>query len=100
MQVIAGEKVRVGRNDDEYPGRWCRASNGREGWIPVELPSEEGREATVLDEYSAQELAADEGEDVEIEDERHALCCAASICNPETAIPVNLLVVLLERGAL
>ena len=72
IQVIAGEKVRVGRHDDEYPGwRWCRASNGREGWIPVELLSEEENEATVLYEYSAQELAVDEGEEVEIEDERH-----------------------------
>jgi uncharacterized protein YgiM (DUF1202 family) len=72
VQVAAGEKVSVGRDDDEYPGwKWCKASNGREGWIPAELLSQEGGEAIVLQEYSAQELAVERGEEVEVEDERH-----------------------------
>jgi uncharacterized protein YgiM (DUF1202 family) len=71
VQVAAGEKVSVGRADDEYPGwKWCKASNGREGWIPAELLSQEGGEAIVLQEYSSQELAVEPGEEVEVEDER------------------------------
>ncbi len=37
----------------------------------MEPLSGEEREATVLCEYSAQELAGNEGEEVEVEDERH-----------------------------
>src|SRR5438552_15956990 len=33
----------------EFPGwKWCKASDGREGWVPVELLSNEGADATVL----------------------------------------------------
>lgn len=72
IQVTAGEKVTVGREDDEYPGwKWCQAPNGREGWIPVELLAQEGAEATVLHDYSARELAVQPGEEVEVEDARH-----------------------------
>jgi uncharacterized protein YgiM (DUF1202 family) len=72
VQVAAGEKVSVGHGDDEYPGwKWCKASNGHGGWIPAELLSQEGDEAIVLQEYSAQELAVERGEEVEVEDERH-----------------------------
>jgi hypothetical protein len=36
IQVAAGDKVSVGREDDEYPGwRWCQAADRRAGWIPA-----------------------------------------------------------------
>jgi uncharacterized protein YgiM (DUF1202 family) len=72
LAVAAGEKVIVGREDNEFPGwKWCKASNGREGWIPIELLSDEGAEAIVLSDYSARELAVQAGEEVTIEDMRH-----------------------------
>ena len=71
ISVTAGEAVLVGSEDGEFPGwRWCKASNGREGWIPVELLSNKGAEATVLENYSARELAVESGEQVTIEDMR------------------------------
>jgi len=71
VQVVAGDKVSVGRDDVEYPGwKWCTASNGCEGWIPAELLAQEGGEAIVLQEYSSQELAVEPGDEVEVEDER------------------------------
>ena len=70
--VSAGETVSVGRADNEFPGwKWCRASDGREGWVPVELLSKEGGEATVLQDYSARELAVRPGEEVIVEETRH-----------------------------
>src|SRR5205807_7642601 len=43
LRVAAGERVNVGREDAEFPGRkWCKASDGREGWVPAELLSNEG----------------------------------------------------------
>ena len=70
--VAAGERVNVGREDAEFPGwKWCKASDGREGWVPVELLSNEGAEATVLQNYSAHELAVQPGEEVIVEESRH-----------------------------
>ncbi len=54
LRVAAGERVNVGHEDAEFPGwKWCKASDGREGWVPVELLSNEGAETTVLQDYSA-----------------------------------------------
>ena len=70
--VAAGERVNVGHEDAEFPGwKWCKASDGREGWVPVELLSNEGAEATVLQNYSAHELAVQPGEEVIVEESRH-----------------------------
>ena len=72
LQVHAGEKVSVGREDKEFPHwRWCKARDGREGWVPSELLGNEGPEAVVLQDYSARELAVHIGEDVLVEDARH-----------------------------
>jgi SH3-like domain-containing protein len=72
IQISRGERVTVGRADDEFPGwKWCKAADGREGWVPVELLSNEGTEAIVLQEYSARELAAQPGEEVIVEEDRH-----------------------------
>jgi uncharacterized protein YgiM (DUF1202 family) len=71
--VAAGDSVSIGREDDEFPGwKWCRASNGRQGWIPVELLSDaSATETAVLCDYSSRELAAQPGEEVTVEDSRH-----------------------------
>lgn len=72
IQVGRGETVTVGREDEEFPGwKWCKAADGREGWVPVELLSNEGTEAIVMTEYSARELAVQPGEKVIVEEERH-----------------------------
>jgi uncharacterized protein YgiM (DUF1202 family) len=72
IRVAAGEQVNVGREDAEFPGwRWCKALDGREGWVPAELLSNEGAEATVLQDYSARELTVETGEEVVVEESRH-----------------------------
>jgi uncharacterized protein YgiM (DUF1202 family) len=72
LEVACGEKVCVGREDNEFPGwRWCRAEDGREGWVPIELLSNEAAEAIVLHDYSARELAVRPGEEVVVEEARH-----------------------------
>jgi hypothetical protein len=49
LSVFAGESVSVGREDDEFPGwKWCRAANGSEGWIPVELLSDASATETAV----------------------------------------------------
>jgi SH3-like domain-containing protein len=48
-----------------------KARDGCEGWVPIELLSNEGTEAIVLHDYSARELAVQPGEEVVVEDARH-----------------------------
>jgi len=72
ITVEAGENLRVGRADDDFPGwHWCRAADGRQGWVPVELLSSEEPQATTLKDYSARELQVIPGEEVTVEDARH-----------------------------
>ena len=72
IEVKAGEGVEVGRADDDDPGwLWCRATDGREGWMPVELLSRQESLALVMRDYSAKELGVQAGEEVEIEEVRH-----------------------------
>ena len=68
ITVTAGERLQVGVEDREFPGwKWCKAADGREGWVPSELLSGEGREAKILEDYSARELAVSAGEEVLVE---------------------------------
>jgi uncharacterized protein YgiM (DUF1202 family) len=61
-----------GREDDEFPGwMWCTASDGRQGWIPVELLLRDAAQTIVKQDYSARELPVQPGEEVVIEDSRH-----------------------------
>src|SRR5437762_1316843 len=72
IRMAAGTRVRVGREDAEFTGwKWCEASDGRAGWVPMELLSEDGAEATIIEDYSAQELAVLPGEEVTVDSARH-----------------------------
>jgi uncharacterized protein YgiM (DUF1202 family) len=72
IEVAAGETIQVGDEDQEFPGwKWCRASDEREGWVPVELISTHDEEAKVVEDYSARELSVKPGEEVAIEEARH-----------------------------
>ena len=72
IQVKAGESVEVEREDDEYPGwLWCRAGDGRQGWMPLELLSGQRPIAIALEDYSAKELTVQLGDELEIQRVRH-----------------------------
>jgi hypothetical protein len=72
IQVRTGERVRVGRADDEHPGWvWCTAADGRAGWTPVELLEMDGDSATLRRDYEATELDVRTGDEVSVLDEQH-----------------------------
>jgi SH3-like domain-containing protein len=72
IQVRAGESVQIQRPDDDDPAwLWCRAADGREGWMPIELLSRRGALATVLRDYSAKELGVQPEDEVDVEEVRH-----------------------------
>lgn len=73
LRGTAGDRVSVGREDADFPGwKWCTAKDGRQGWVPVDLLSNDRTEAKLLEDYSARELAVRAGEVVTVEDDRHA----------------------------
>jgi SH3-like domain-containing protein len=45
--------------------------DGRKGWIPTELLSNEGSEAIIVHDYSARELALQPGQELIVENARH-----------------------------
>jgi uncharacterized protein YgiM (DUF1202 family) len=86
----AGESLTIRRADDEFPGwRWCRALDGREGWVPVELLSSEEPETVILQDYSARELQVQAGEDVVVEDARHGWVLVRNVKGERGWIPAD-----------
>jgi hypothetical protein len=64
----AGQRVAVGRRDGDYPDWWwCRAADGREGWVHGSvLARVEAGIAILRFDYEATELAIVPGEEVVI----------------------------------
>lgn len=65
IEVMKGETIVVGAPDPENQNWiWCTAEDGREGWVPKNLILEDN---TIRRDYTAQELYAELGEDVDVE---------------------------------
>jgi hypothetical protein len=72
IRFAAGDVVLLGARDSEWPAfAWTTTADGNAGWAPVDWlkPLGDGR-AEALRAYSAQELDADTGDDIELQ---HAL---------------------------
>lgn len=72
IRFAAGEIVTLGARDTEWPAFvWTTTADGNAGWAPVDWlkPLDDGR-AEALRDYSAQELDADAGDEIEL---HHAL---------------------------
>lgn len=65
IRVTAGAPLHVGRRDDGFPRwLWCRAADGREGWVPdvlVDVDSSNPGHARARHAYDARELAVEVG---------------------------------------
>jgi hypothetical protein len=66
----AGEILVVQHQDDEYPGWWwCRAPDGRQGWVHEDFLQINGSQATLVRDYSARELSAQATEAIHVYEE-------------------------------
>jgi SH3-like domain-containing protein len=62
-----GETVDVQRPDADFPEWfWCRATDGKEGWVHFSYLSQTTGQATALRDYSAQELTIAAGEEARL----------------------------------
>lgn len=67
IRFAAGDRVRVHRADEEFPGwHWCTGPDGREGWVHAAFLSSTHGEAVGVRDYAATELAADAGTSVDV----------------------------------
>jgi hypothetical protein len=73
LKLRAGDEVRVGRRDEEFPAwTWCETDDGGSGWIPEAYVAREAPEfdrGSVLRDYDATELAAAPGDVLDVIDE-------------------------------
>ena len=85
LTVARGERLTVGRRDDEWPGWvWCDTEDGRPGgWLPERLlqppDASEGAFAHAKDIYQTRELTVRIGDRLEVltSDQGWLLCRAA-----------------------
>ena len=90
IQVASGERVTVGREDEEFPGWvWCTASDGRSGWVPMELIANHEGAAMVVDDYSAKELSVKVGDIVKVKDARRDWLLVEKANNETGWIPAS-----------
>jgi Variant SH3 domain len=67
IELRAGQPAQAIRNDDQYPGwLWCKAVDGREGWVPDSILRRVGDSAIAERDYSARELSVLSGTAVEV----------------------------------
>ncbi len=61
----AGDVLEVGRRDEEWPVfLWCRAADGREGWVPEPFLALDGPRGRLVRDYSARELTVARGDEI------------------------------------
>ncbi len=57
IRGAAGDRLALGRRDDEYPGWvWATAADGRAGWVPENWLQVEGEQGILQRDYTAAEL--------------------------------------------
>ena len=58
IRGAAGDRLALGRRDDEYPGWiWATAADGRAGWVPESWLCVEGEYGVLRRDYTAAELS-------------------------------------------
>lgn len=70
VRFQAGETVRVGERDTEWPEfLWATDGSGRSGWVHERFLAATTGEATALQDYDARELDAEAGDVVRLIEE-------------------------------
>jgi uncharacterized protein YgiM (DUF1202 family) len=67
IRLKAGDKVTVGKRDEEYPGWiWTTVASGKSAWAPEELLEVSGTDAVARVDYESTELNTEAGEAVRV----------------------------------
>jgi hypothetical protein len=75
MIVRAGDVVKVGGRDDDFPGwLWCEDESGMGAWAPESYLAIEGNKGIFKRDYNSFELDVDIGEELLVLDEESGWC--------------------------
>ncbi len=72
--VGKGEVLQLSGKTDNWDGHqwlWAKASDGREGWIPDDLPNQRKNVTTAAFDYSASELDVEPDDQVVVHSKSH-----------------------------
>jgi hypothetical protein len=92
IRLKAGDKVTVGKHDEEYPGWvWTTVASGRSAWAPEELLDVSGTEAVARVDYESTELNTTPGETVRVVFEMLAWAWVRNASGAEGWVPIKTL---------
>ena len=67
IKICAGDVLSPFVRPCEWPGWvWCRAADGKEGWVPISHIRKNGADYTAICDYDARELSVRKDETVEL----------------------------------
>lgn len=67
LTIVKGERLKLGRKDDEWPGwMWCTNSAGESRWVPENFLRAAGDQGIALRNYTTTELTVQEGEELSL----------------------------------
>lgn len=92
IRGAAGDRLLLGRRDDEYPGWvWATAADGRAGWLPESWLLVEGEYGVLRRDYTAAELPLAPGDIVNGELELNGWLWATNAAGEHGWVPLDCL---------
>lgn len=94
IRVKRGDGFRLTGREDVWDGHrwlWAAAEDGREGWVPDDLPCKRDGSITAAYDYSAHKLDVVSGENVELMATSHGWAWCRQANGDEGWIPLHVL---------
>lgn len=92
IRGAAGDRLALGRRDDEYPGWvWATAADGRAGWVPESWLQVEGEHGVLRRDYTAAELPLAIGETIKGELQLNGWLWATNTAGKQGWVPFDCL---------
>ncbi len=86
----AGEEVKLGQLDTEWPGWvWCVSEAGKGGWVPEKIIESHDERGRALADYTAAELAVGVGEELTLHNEESGWYWATNEAGQSGWVPAS-----------
>ena len=89
IRVQRGDEMFLDGREEEWDGwRWLwAAANGREGWVPDDLPKHDGRRVRAARDYNAMELSVKPGQRLAVTQSTHGWAWCIDDAGDEGWVP-------------
>ena len=95
IKVGKGERLLLSGRSDYWDGHqwlWAKAADGREGWVPDDLPVKRKGSPFAAYPYSATELNVKKGDRLKVLEQSHGWAWCVNTSASEGWVPLNVLV--------